>query len=161
MAKPKPDEAPGPDNEPGAAKPKKKKSKRLILVVLVVVAAAGGVGYKTLLKHAPAAAGQDGPTTTVAGPITEETSLTVNLRDGHYLEYTVAIQTNPGQSLKILVKYQPVILDILNSQAQTMTEAQLLAPGGPGLLKAGIVGALNRRWPGLVQAVYFEQFVMQ
>jgi hypothetical protein len=28
-------------------------------------------------------------------------------------------------------------------------------------LKADMLQALNREWPGLVQAVYFEQFVMQ
>ncbi len=139
----------------------KKKSKRMLLVVaMVVVVAIAGYGYMTLTKK-KAAAAPGTPTTTVGGPIVDESSLTVNLRDGHYLQYTVGVQVNPGQSQTILTKDQAIVLDILNTQAQGMTEAELLLPGGPARLKADIIRAMDARWPGLVQAVYFEQFVMQ
>jgi hypothetical protein len=42
-----------------------------------------------------------------------------------------------------------------------MTETQLLQPGGPAKLKANIVRALGQDWPGLIVAVFFEQFTMQ
>jgi flagellar FliL protein len=142
------------------AEPKKKSKKKLVMVLLLlVVLGAGGFGYKTMTKKPMAAKGS--PTTTVAGPITEEASLTVNLSDAHYLEFTAAIQTNPGKSDVILTTDQAIVLDILNTQAGATTEAQLLAPGGATRLKADMLQALNREWPGLVQAVYFEQFVMQ
>jgi len=158
MAKKQP--TPDPEAKEGAeAKPKGKR--KLLLVGLVVVLGVAGAGYMTMAKHAKHGAGNGGPTTTAAGPLTEETSLTVNLRDSHYLEFTVAIQTAPGKSDKVLTTDQPIVLDILNTQAEAMTEPELLTARGPARLKADIVAALNQEWPGLVQAVYFEQFVMQ
>jgi flagellar FliL protein len=141
------------------SKPKKKKKKIIFIVPLVLILALAGFGYKTMTKKPAVAKG--GPTTTVGGPITAESSLTVNLRDGHYLEFTVGIQTAPGKADKVLTTDQPIVLDILNGQAEVMTEAQLLEPSGPAKLKADIVQAMNQQWPGLVQAIYFEQFVMQ
>jgi flagellar FliL protein len=138
---------------------KKKGKKKLLVVLLLVVVGAAGAGYMTVMKKPPA--GKGGPTTTAGGPLTDEASLTVNLRDGHYLQFTVSIQTNPGQSDKILTTDQAIVLDILNNQAEAMTEAQLLQANGPAHLKANIVRALNHEFPGLVEAVYFEQFVMQ
>ena len=67
----------------------------------------------------------------------------------------------PGQSSAVLTKDQAIVLDILNTQAGAVTETQLLMAGGPARLKAAIVQALGHEWPGLVQSVYFEQFVMQ
>jgi flagellar protein FliL len=155
MAKKKPPETPGTTGEV-----KKKSKKKLLLVLLVVVLAAAGFGYKTMTKK-PVGAGKDGPTTTVAGPLAVQASLTVNLRDSHYLEFTAALETAVGKSATVLTTDQPIVLDILNAQAGAMTEPELLAPGGPAQLKAHIVGAFNREWPGLVVGVYFEQFVMQ
>ncbi|MGH9107409.1 MAG: flagellar basal body-associated FliL family protein [Acidimicrobiales bacterium] len=146
--------------EDGAKKPRGKR-KLLVIVLLVVVVAVGGFGYMTMSKHPASASDKGGPTTTAGGPITEEASLTVNLSDSHYLQFTVAIQTVPGKSDKVLTKDQPIVLDILNSRAEAMTETELLAPQGPARLKAAIVASLNHEWPGLVQAIYFEQFVMQ
>lgn len=146
------------DGEEAKGKPKRK---LLVIVGLIVVIAVGGYGYMTMTKKAASASGKSGPTTTAAGPLTEETALTVNLRDSHYLQFTVAIQTVKGKSVKVLTTDQAIVLDILNTQAAAMTEGQLLSPGGPAELKAHIIAALNREWPGLVQAVYFEQFVMQ
>jgi flagellar basal body-associated protein FliL len=143
------------------AEPKKKSKKKLVLVFLVVVVlGVGGFGYMKMSKKPPVAV-KGAPTTTAGGPITEEASLTVNLRDNHYLEFTAGIQTVPGQSDAVLTTDQPIVLDILNTQAESMTQTQLLMPNGPAKLKAGMVQALNQEWPGLVQAVYFEQFVMQ
>ena len=143
------------------AEPKPKGKKKLMIVfLLVVVVGVGGFGYMTMTKK-PHLAAKGSPTTTAGGPLTEETSLTVNLRDNHYLEFTVAIQTVPGQSDAVLTADQPIVLDILNTQAGSMTETQLLTPEGPARLKTNIVRALNQEWPGLVQTVYFEQFVMQ
>ena len=159
MAKDKTRE-PAAEGAEGAA-PKKKGKKKLVLVfLLVVVIGVGGFGYMTMTKK-PAVAVKGGPTTTAGGPITEESSLTVNLRDNHYLEFTAAIQTFPGKSDGVLTTDQPIVLDILNSQAEAMTETQLLMANGPARLKANMVMALNQEWPGLVQAIYFEQFVMQ
>jgi len=138
---------------------KKKGKKKLFIVLLLVVVGVAGAGYMTMMKKPPA--GKDGPTTTARGPLTEEASLTVNLRDNHYLEFTAALQTYPGKSDKILTTDQAIVLDILNSQAEAMTEGQLLQPNGPARLKAEIIRALSQEFPGLVQAVYFEQFVMQ
>ena len=151
---------PAPEAE--AASPgKKKRGKRVLFVpVVVVVLAVAAFGYMSLGKK-KAAAAPGSPTTTVGGPIVDENSLTVNLRDGHYLEFTVGIQVNPGQSQATIVKDQAIVLDILNNQAQGLTEAKLLEPGGPAKLKLDIMRALDNEWPGLVQAVYFEQFVMQ
>ena len=101
-----------------------------MLVAIVVVLLVAGFGYKTMTKK-PAAAAKGGPTTTVAGPTLEESSLTVNLRDGHYLEFTAALECAPGKNYTILVADQPIVLDILNNQAEAMTETQLLQPGGP------------------------------
>jgi flagellar basal body-associated protein FliL len=149
-----------PDAEQAGEQPKKKGKGKLIVVALLVVVIAGGAfGYMTMTKHKAAAA--TGPTTTLGGPITEEGSLTVNLRDDHYLEFTAAIQTTPGKSVKVLVRDEAIVLDILNTQAEDMTQAELLEPNGPATLKANIIQAMNQRWPGLVQNVYFEQFVMQ
>ena len=114
----------------------------------------------TMTKKAVAAA-KGAPTTTVAGQILEETALTVNLRDNHYLQFTAALECAPGKSYAILVTDQPIVLDILNRQAGAMSEAELLQPGGTATLKANIVRALGQDWPGLVVGVYFEQFVMQ
>jgi len=146
--------------EPEASAPKKKGKKKLRVVLVLVVVLVLGVGYMMFMKKPPPLP-KGAPTTTAGGPLTEETSLTVNLRDGHYLEFTAAIQTLPGKSDKILTTDQPIVLDILNDQAQVMTEGELLEPSGPALLKADIVRALNHEFPGIVQAVYFEQFVMQ
>lgn len=148
-----------PETEDGADKPKKGK-KKLLLVALVVVVAAGAFGYMTMMKKASASA-KGGPTTTKAGMILEETSLTVNLRDNHYLQFTAALEVAPGKTYSVLAADQPIVLDILNDQAEAMTETQLLQPGGPAMLKANIVQALGQVWPGLVVAVFFEQFVMQ
>ncbi len=140
---------------------KKRRGKKVLAVpVLLVVLVVAAYGYMSLGKK-KAAAAPGSPTTTVGGPIVDENSLTVNLRDGHYLEFTVGIQVNPGQSQTTLVKDQAIVLDILNNQAQGLTEAKLLEPGGPARLKLDIMRALDNEWPGLVQAVYFEQFVMQ
>ena len=147
-----------PETEEGA--PKKGKKKLILVFLLVVVLGVGGFGYMTMTKKPPKDS-KGGPTTTAGGPLTEESSLTVNLRDSHYLEFTVAIQTVPGHSDAILTTDQPIVLDILNTQAGAMTEPQLLAANGPAKLKANIAQALNQEWPGLVQAIYFEQFVMQ
>ncbi|HMK96746.1 MAG TPA: flagellar basal body-associated FliL family protein [Acidimicrobiales bacterium] len=138
---------------------KKKGKKKLFIVLLLVVVGVAGAGYMTMMKKPPADKG--GPTTTAGGPLTEEASLTVNLRDNHYLEFTAALQTYRGQSDKVLTTDQAIVLDILNAQAEAMTEGQLLQPNGPARLKADIIRALNQEFPGLVQAVYFEQFVMQ
>jgi len=150
----------GKKTEPGEAE-KPKHGKRTLLLVLLPVLVVGAFGYKTMTKKPPVAAGKGGPTTTVAGPTLEETSLTVNLRDGHYLEFTAALQVAVGKKYTALSSNQPVVLDILNTQAEATTEAQLLSPGGVALLKSNIIRALDRDWPGLVVNVYFEQFVMQ
>ena len=150
---------PAPAEGADGAEPKKGK-KKLVLVLLVVVIGVAGFGYMTMTKKPPASA-QGGPTTTAGGPLTDEASLTVNLRDRHYLEFTVAIQTFPGKSDAVLTSDQAIVLDILNAQAAAETESQLLLADGPDKLKAAIVSALNQEWPGLVQAIYFEQFVMQ
>ena len=97
----------------------------------------------------------------MAGPTLEETSLTVNLRDGHYLEFTAALQVAAGKKYTLLANNQPIVLDILNTQAEQTTEAQLLLPGGVAALKTSIIHALDQDWPGLVVNVFFEQFVMQ
>jgi flagellar basal body-associated protein FliL len=131
-----------------------------MIVALIVVLGAAGFGYMTMTKKASASA-KGTPTTTVAGQILEESSLTVNLRDNHYLQFTAALECAPGKSYAILTTDQPIVLDILNTQAGAMTEPQLLAANGPAKLKANIAQALNQEWPGLVQAIYFEQFVMQ
>jgi flagellar basal body-associated protein FliL len=131
-----------------------------MVFLVVVVLGVGGFGYMKMSKKPPVAV-KGAPTTTAGGPITEEASLTVNLRDNHYLEFTAGIQTVPGQSDAVLTTDQPIVLDILNTQAESMTQTQMLMPNGPAKLKANIVQALNQEWPGLVQAVYFEQFVMQ
>jgi flagellar basal body-associated protein FliL len=146
-----------PETEDGA-KPKKKKLP--LIVAVIVVIGAGGFGYMTMTKKASAAA-KGGPTTTVAGQILEETALTVNLKDDHYLQFTAALECAPGKSYAVLAADQPIVLDILNNQAEAMTETELLQPGGPAKLKANIVRALGQDWPGLVTAVFFEQFVMQ
>lgn len=160
MAKKPKDEVPT-SEEGGEPKNKKKGKRKLLLVATVlVVVCAGAYGYMSMSKKANSAAAS-GPTTTAGGPIVVQNALTVNLRDGHYLQFTVGIQVNPGKSDKVLTSDQAIVLDILNTQAQGMTEAALLKPGGPARLKADIVQALNNEWPGLVQAIYFEQFVMQ
>jgi flagellar basal body-associated protein FliL len=146
-----------PETEDGA-KPKKKKLP--LIVALVVVIGAAGFGYMTMTKKA-AAASKGSPTTTVAGPILEESSLTVNLKDNHYLQFTAALECATGKTYAILVTDQPIVLDILNHQAEAMSETELLQPGGPAKLKANIVRALGQDWPGLVVGVFFEQFVMQ
>jgi flagellar FliL protein len=151
---------PAPETEAGSPGKKKRGKKVLLVPVVVVVLAVAAFGYMSLGKK-KAAAAPGSPTTTVGGPIVDENSLTVNLRDGHYLEFTVGIQINPGQSEATIVKDQAIVLDILNNQAQGLTEAKLLEPGGPAKLKLDIMRALDNEWPGLVQAVYFEQFVMQ
>ena len=151
---------PAPEAEAATTGKKKKGKKVLFVPVVIVVLAVAAYGYMSLGKK-KAAAAPGSPTTTVGGPIVDENSLTVNLSDGHYLEFTVGIQLNPGQSQATLVKDQAIVLDILNNQAQGLTEAKLLAPGGPAKLKLDIMRALDNEWPGLVQAIYFEQFVMQ
>jgi flagellar basal body-associated protein FliL len=145
------------EGEDGA---KGKKKKLPMIVALIVVLGAGGFGYMTMTKKASAAV-KGAPTTTVAGQILEESSLTVNLRDNHYLQFTAALECAPGKSYSVLATDQPIVLDILNDQAGDMTETQLLQPGGPARLKASIVRALGQDWPGLVVGVFFEQFVMQ
>ncbi len=150
----------GKKTDEGAAE-KPKHGKRTLLLVLLPVLVVGAFGYKTMTKKPPATADKGGPTTTVAGPTLEETSLTVNLRDGHYLEFTTALQVAAGKKYTALSSNQPIVLDVLNTQAETTTEAQLLSPGGVALLKSNIMRALDRDWPGLVVNVFFEQFVMQ
>jgi flagellar basal body-associated protein FliL len=143
------------------AEAKPKHGKRTLLLVLLPVLLLGAFGYKTMTKKPPVAADKGGPTTTVAGPTLEETSLTVNLRDGHYLEFTAALQVEAGKKYTLLANNQPIVLDILNTQAEQTTEAQLLLPGGVAALKHSIIHALDQDWPGLVVNVFFEQFVMQ
>ena len=144
--------------EPEEEHAKKKGSKKKILVpILLVVVLGGGVYYMKFMKKPPHHVAGSAP----AGPITVENSLTVNLRDGHYLQFTAGIQTYAGKSDKILTTDQAVVLNVLNAQAAQMTEPQLLLPSGPARLKAAIVASLDKYFPGLVQAVYFEQFVMQ
>jgi flagellar basal body-associated protein FliL len=141
------------------AKPKKGKKKLLIALVPVIAVAA--FGYMTLTKKPASATVKAGPTTTVAGPILEETALTVNLRDSHYLQFTAALQVAAGKTYTALSNQQAIVLDILNSQAERFTEAQLIVPGGVARLKGDIIHALDQDWPGLVVNVFFEQFVMQ
>ena len=66
-----------------------------------------------------------------------------------------------GKKYTLLANNQPIVLDILNTQAEQTTEAQLLLPGGVAALKKSIIHALDQDWPGLVVNVFFEQFVMQ
>ena len=146
-----------PETEDGA-KPKKKNLPKI--VALIVVIGIAGFGYMTMTKK-PAAAAKGVPTTTVAGPILEESSLTVNLKDNHYLQFTAALECATGKTYAVLVADQAIVLDILNDQAESMSETQLLQAGGPAKLKANIVRALGQDWPGLVVAVFFEQFTMQ
>ena len=148
-----------PEEEQAKKKGGKKKGgkKKLLVPILLVVVLGGGVYYMKFMKKPP----HQVPGSAPAGPITVENSLTVNLRDGHYLQFTAGIQTYPGKSDKILTTDQAVVLNVLNAQAAQMTEPELLLPGGPAQLKASIVASLNKYFPGLVQAVYFEQFVMQ
>lgn len=155
MAKQKTKESPSEGESP-----KKKGKKKLLVVPLLIVVLAGGYFYMGMSKK-PTASASGGPPTTVGGTLVEEQSLTVNLRDNHYLQFTVALQVAAGQSAKILATDQAVVLDILNTQAAAMTETELLAPGGPARLKSDIVKAIDQEWPGLVTAVYFEQFTMQ
>jgi flagellar protein FliL len=140
------------DSEEGG----KKKSKKKLIIIILAVLVVGGAGYMKMHKKPAGKAGA-----AAVGPITVESSLTVNLRGGHYLQFTAGIQTSKGQSDKILTTDQAIVLDVLNAEAGNMTEAQLLQPDGPAHLKTAIVGALNHDWPGLVERVYFEQFVMQ
>ncbi len=137
------------------AKPKRKSKKKLVLVLLVVVVGVAGFGYKAMAKKP---AGKAPP---ASGPVVVENSLTVNLRDGHYLQFTAALQLAVGSSPKALDNYTPRVMDILIAQASGFTEGALLAPGGRHALKSDILSALNQFWPGIVVAVYFEQFVMQ
>jgi flagellar basal body-associated protein FliL len=139
----------------GGTKGKGKSKKKLFIILLVVVIGVAGFGYKTMAKKPP---GKPPP---VTGPVVVESSLTVNLRDGHYLEFTAGLQLAVGRTSTSLNNYTPEIMDILISQASGFTEAGLLAPGGRKALKADILSALNKFWPGAVVAVYFEQFVMQ
>jgi flagellar FliL protein len=152
---------PGAQDAEAGATDKAKGGKRKLLLVLLPVLVVGAFGYKTMTKKPSAAVDKGGPTTTVAGPTLEETSLTVNLRDGHYLEFTAALQVAAGKKYTVLANNQPIVLDILNSQAEDTTEAQLLMTGGVTTLKTNIIRALDRDWPGLVVNVFFEQFVMQ
>jgi len=144
----------------GAEGKKKSKKKLVIVAVLLVVLCGGGYVYMGMSKK-PVAGASGGPPTTLTGTLIEETSLTVNLRDGHYLQFTAALDVAAGQSATILATDDAVVLDILNAQAAAMTEPELLAPGGKAKLKAGMVAALNQEWPGLISSVYFEQFTMQ
>ncbi len=66
-----------------------------------------------------------------------------------------------GKKYTLLSANQPIVLDILNTQAEQTTEAQLLLPGGVLTLKKNIMRAIDQDWPGLVVNVFFEQFVMQ
>jgi len=134
----------------------KKKGKKKLLIIILLVVVVAGAGYMKMHKKPAHHVGAAG-----LGPITVENSLTVNLQGGHYLQFTAGIQTFPDKSDKILTTDQAIVLDVLNAEAEDMTEPQLLQAGGPQRLKEAIVGALNHDWPGLVEAVYFEQFVMQ
>jgi len=156
----KADTSPTDEEAPSDGKKKGGKKKLTLVAVAVIVLGGGAFAYMNMSKK-PAASASGGPPTTVRGNLLEETSLTVNLRDNHYLQFTVALQIAPGQDQKILVTDQAVVLDILNTQAAAMSEPRLLEPTGPAKLKANILAALNQEWPGLVQAVYFEQFTMQ
>lgn len=140
---------------------KKKSKKKLMVVPLLIIVLAGGAYFYMGMGKKPAASASGGPPTTVGGTLTVEQSLTVNLRDGHYLQFTVALQVAPKEDAEILTTDQAVVLDILNTQASAMTEPELLAAGGPARLKADIVRAMDQEWPGLITAVYFEQFTMQ
>ena len=143
-----------------ATEGKKKSKKKLVIVAVLILVLGGGYVYMGMGKK-PAASGSGGPPTTVAGTQIAESSLTVNLRDSHYLQFTVDFNVAVGQSATILATDDGVVLDILNTQAGAMTEAELLAPGGKAKLKANIVSAMNKEWPGLISAVFFEQFTMQ
>jgi flagellar basal body-associated protein FliL len=140
---------------------KKKKGKKLFVVPVLIIVLAGGAYFYMGMSKKPAAGAAGGPPTTVGGTLVEETSLTVNLRDNHYLQFTAALEVASKGSSKILATDQAVVLDILNTQAGAMTEPELLKAGGPAELKANIMKAINQEWPGLVTAVYFEQFTMQ
>ena len=155
MAKSKPED----DAKKGEESPKK--SKKKLVIVLVPVIALAAFGYMTLTKKPASATVKAGPTTTAAGPILEESALTVNLRDSHYLQFTAALQVAVGKTYTPLSNSQAIVLDILNAQAGKFTESQLLAPGGAAQLKGDIIHALDQDWPGLVVNVFFEQFVMQ
>jgi flagellar basal body-associated protein FliL len=145
-----------------AEAPKKGKKKIVKVLVVLIVLGVGGFAYKTMTKKPVVVAAVPGqPTTTAGGPITDEQSLTVNLRDNHYLEFTAGIQVAMGKSPTILATDQAIVLDILNTQAEAMTETELLKASGPAILKANLIRSLNRQWPGLVIAIYFEQFTMQ
>lgn len=147
--------------EPKGKEPKGKgkKSKKKLIILLVLVLGIGGFGYKTMTKKP--ALPMKGPVAVTGGPTVVENSLTVNLRDNHYLQFTVALQFAHGKSAKSLDKFAPQVTDILIKQASDMTETELLVPGGTQELKSSIIRALGALWPGLVVAVYFEQFVMQ
>lgn len=160
MAKKKNKTTPVDETEGEGGKKKKSKKKLMLVAVLVIVLGGGAFAYMSMGKK-PMAAATGGPPTTVSGMLEVQNELTVNLRDGHYLEFTVALDVPKGQNAAILTADAPVVLDILNSQAAAMTEPQLLQPGGTAKLKASILRAMDQEWPGLVSAVYFEQFVMQ
>jgi flagellar FliL protein len=148
------------DKEAGGKKAKKaKKSKKKLIIIVVVVLLVGGLGYKMTAKKPVVV--PKGPVAIAGGPTVVEDSLTVNLRDDHYLQFTPALQFAFGKSAKALNAYTPQVTDILIAEASAMTETELLTAQGPQELKANIIRALDRLWPGLVVAVYFEQFVMQ
>ena len=73
--------------------------------MLVLVLVVGAFGYKTMTKKPVAL--DKGPVAVTGGPTLEETSLTVNLRDGHYLEFTAALQVAHGKSAKSLDNIAP------------------------------------------------------
>jgi flagellar basal body-associated protein FliL len=149
-----------PEAEGAEGTKKKSKKKKIMIVLLLVVVLGGGYEYMGMSKKA-AAAGPGGPPTTVPGTLIEESSQTVNLRDGHYLEFTAALEVAKGGTATILATDSPVLLNILDSQCEAMTEPQLLVPAGEAKLKSNVMKALDQEWPGLITAVYFEQFVMQ
>jgi flagellar FliL protein len=146
-----------------AESPKKKGRLPVVLIPAVIVAVGIlGAAY-ILVGRAPAkAAGASTTTTTVApGPTVGEPALTVNLSDGHYLQFTAVLQLAHGAKATPLSSSQARVVDMLIADASGQTETALTGPDGQAKFKAAIVSSLDGVWPKLVTTVYFTQFVMQ
>jgi flagellar protein FliL len=136
------------------AAPEPKKSKKKLVTILLVVLLAGGASAAFLLKGgSPAAAEAPKP-----GAVLRLDSISLNLADGHYLKVGVALQLVAG------VAEPPDGARALDSTIALLSNQQmdtLLVAKNREQVKAELLKAVEKDYPGEVMDIYFTDFAMQ
>jgi flagellar FliL protein len=139
----------------GAEAPKKSKKMLIIIVLAVVVLGGGGAGAYFMFFKSSGDKAVEAPTPGVVVPLD---SITINLKDGHFLKVSIALQASADAAEE---PEGSKALDLLISQFSNKSVAELSSNEARDEQKKELVEKVKKAYEEEVYDIYFTEFVMQ